>query len=104
MKEFYKSARGHLDFLINEFGVILTSGDNPVRYDLPRLYMEIWSIKGETDVLFGLKADTDDLRPYLSRIFSLAEVVRYYKTGPLPDLPPLLTLPISLSLNASWLT
>lgn len=84
MNEFGKSARRHFDFLINEFGFIVTSEDDPVRYDALSLYVEIWSSKGETDVLFGVKADTDILRPYVSHLFILAEVVRYYKKGPFP--------------------
>ncbi len=84
MNEFGESAGRHFDFLIKEFGFSLTSGEDPVRYDSACLYVEIWSSKGETDVLFGVKVDTDILRPYVSHLFSLAEVVRYYKTGPFP--------------------
>jgi len=84
MTEFGKAVRRDFEFLINEFGFALTSDDDPVRYDAATLYVEIWSSKDEIDLIFGVKVDTDILRPYVSHIFSLAEVVRYYKTGPFP--------------------
>jgi len=62
----------------NDFGFALTSDDDPVRYDSATLYVEIWSSKGEVDLIFGVKVDTDIIRPYVSHVFSLAEVVRYY--------------------------
>ena len=68
----------------NDFGFALTSDDEPVRYDAATLYVEIWSSKGEIDLIFGVKVDTDIIRPYVSHVFSLAEVVRYHKTGPFP--------------------
>jgi hypothetical protein len=84
MTEFGKSVRIHFDFLINDFGFALTSDDDPIRYDAATLYVEIWSSKGEIDLIFGVKVDTDTIRPYVSHMFSLDEIVRYYKTGPFP--------------------
>jgi hypothetical protein len=84
MEEFSKSVRTHFDFLVHDFGFALTSDGDPVRYDTGALYVELWSAKGEVDLFFGVKIDTDILRPYVSHRFSLAEVVRYYKTGPFP--------------------
>ena len=76
--------RTHFDFLITDFGFARTSDDDPVRYDAATLYVEIESSKAEIDLMFGVKADTDVLRPYVSHRFSLDEVVRYYKHGPFP--------------------
>ena len=84
MTEFSESARTHFDFLISEHGFTRTSDDGPVRYDIGHLYVEIWSGPGEIDLHFGVKVDTDVIRPYLSHRFSLNEVIRYYKTGPFP--------------------
>ena len=84
MKGFGKSVRRDFDFLTNDFGFALTSDDDPVRYDAATLYVEIWSSKGEIDLIFGVEVDTDIIRPYVSHVFSLAEVVRYHKTGPFP--------------------
>ena len=86
MAEFETSARLHFDFLIDDFGFALTSSTNPVRYDAGRVYVEVWSSQGEIDLNFGVKVDTDILRPYVTHRFSLAQVVRYYKRGPFPDL------------------
>lgn len=78
------TVRTHFDFLITDFGFTRTSDDDPVRYDAATLYVEIGSSKGAIDLLFGVKVDTDVLRPYVSHRFSLDEVVRYYKQGPFP--------------------
>jgi hypothetical protein len=85
MTEFGESVRTHFDFLISDFGFALTSsGNGGTRYDAATLYVAIGSSKGEIDLIFGVKVDTETIRPYVSHIFSLDEVVRYYKTGPFP--------------------
>jgi hypothetical protein len=77
-------SKGAGGLLITDFGFGLTSDDDGVRYDAAILYVEISSSKREIDLIFGVKVDTDTMRPYVSHVFSLAEVVRYYKTGPFP--------------------
>ena len=85
MREFGESVRAHFEFLISDFGFALTlSDDNEARYDAAALYVAIWSSKREVDLFFGVKVDTETIRPYVSHMFSLDEVVRYYKTGPFP--------------------
>ena len=78
------AAQSHFDFLIRDFGFARTSEKDPVRYDTATLYVEIWSGKGEIDLIFGVKIDTEAIRPFVSHVFSIAEIVRYYKTGPFP--------------------
>jgi len=78
------AAQRHFDFLIRDFGLARTSDNDPVRYDSATLYVEIWSDKGEIDLIFGVKIDTETLRPYVSHMFSISEIVGYYKTGPFP--------------------
>jgi hypothetical protein len=86
MTEFGTCVRKHFDFLINDFGFALTSAENPVRYHAGRLYVEIWWDKGQIDLVVGVKVDTEVIRPYVSHRFSIAEIVRYYKSGPFPTL------------------
>lgn len=81
-----KHVRKHFEFLIHDFGFALKSDGDSVRYDSATLYVEIGSGKGETDLIVVLKVDTDTIRPYVSHLFSLTEIVRYYKTGPFPTL------------------
>jgi hypothetical protein len=76
--------RRHFDFLISEYGFTCTSDNSSVRYDIAPLYVEIWSGSGEIDLHFGVKVDTDVIRPYVSHRFSISEVVRYYKIGAFP--------------------
>ncbi|HXV14352.1 MAG TPA: hypothetical protein VEC56_09125 [Candidatus Krumholzibacteria bacterium] len=93
MTDFAKTVRTHFDFLASDFGFVPTSEDaGGVRYDSATLCVEIGAGKGEIDLVFRVKVDTDVLRPYISHVFSLAEVVRYYKTGPFPrfdSFPPI---------------
>jgi len=92
MMEFGTCVRRHFDFLIDDFGFALTSAEHPVRYDAATLYVEVWWDKGQIDLVVGVKVDTEVLRPYVSHRFSIAEIVRYYKTGPFPTLasfPPM---------------
>ncbi len=84
MSGFASLAHKHFGFLSTGFPFRLTSDADPVRYDSSTLYVEIWSGKGEVDLIFGVKVDTDILRPYVSHLFSLAEIVRYHKEGPFP--------------------
>jgi len=74
----------HFDFLIRDFGFTRTSDKDPLRYDTATLYVELWSGKGDIDLIFGVKIDTETIRPYVSHVFGIAEIVRYYKTGPFP--------------------
>ena len=92
--EFERSVHTHFDFLVRDFGFALTSsGEDAVRYDATTLYVAIGSGKGEIDLHFGVKIDTDTIRPYVSHLFSIAEVVRYYKTGPFPVLSTVPAMP-----------
>ena len=84
MTEFVMSVRTHFDFLIHDFGFAPTSDDKAVRYDADKLYVQIGSGQGEIDLFFVVKVDTEIIRPYVSHMFSLDRVVRYYKTGPFP--------------------
>ncbi|MBM3290256.1 MAG: hypothetical protein FJY92_08910 [Candidatus Hydrogenedentes bacterium] len=84
MSEFGDIVQAHFRFLIEDYPFALTSGDAPVRYDSPPVYIEIWAGSGDTDLLFGAKVDTEIMRPYMPHVFSIAEVVRYYKSGPFP--------------------
>ncbi len=85
--------RRHFDFLVRDYGFTLTSDDaDRVCYDTGLLSVAIERDKGTIDLGFRVKTDTAILRPYVSHRFSLAQVVRYYKTGPFPELrsfPPL---------------
>jgi hypothetical protein len=92
MAGFGACVRKHFAFLIDDFGFALTSADDPVRYDGARLYGEVWWDKGQIDLAIGVRGDTEVIRPYVSHRFSIAEIVRYYKTGPFPTLdafPPM---------------
>ena len=93
MTAFGKCVRTHFDFLVDDFGFALTSDDDTVRYDATTLSVEIWSSKGEVDLIFGVKGDTDIIRPYMTHLFSLADVVRYYKRGPFPGIGSFPTSP-----------
>ncbi len=84
MTEFTRLVQMHFDFLIHDFGFNVTAGDESVRYDLAPVYVGISRGKGEIDVLFRVKVDTETIRPYLTHVFSLDQVVRYYKKGPFP--------------------
>ena len=86
MVDFATFAQQQFAFLIEDFGFALTAGSNPVRYDADRVYVEVWSGQGEIDLCLGVKVDTEILRPYVSHRFGLAQVIRYYKRGPVPPL------------------
>jgi hypothetical protein len=86
MTEFWACVRKHFDFLIKDFRFAQTAAVDPVRYDAATLYVEVWRDKGQIDLIVGVKVDTEIIRPYVSHRFSIAEIVRYYKTGPFPTL------------------
>ena len=93
MAEFATFAQQQFAFLIDDFGFTLTARHNPVRFEADRVYVEVSFAQGEVDLCFGVKVDTDILRPYVSHRFSLAQVVRYYKRGAFPSLSSLSTPP-----------
>ena len=84
MTAFATSVRRHFDFLIDDFGFAPASDDSGVRYDADKLYVLIGQGQGEIDLAFVVKVDTEAIRPYMSHMFSLDRVVRYFKDGPFP--------------------
>ena len=85
MTAFGTFVQRHFDFLVTEFGFRLAAADAAgASYERGALDVEIGTSKGEFDLTFTVKVDTDVLRPYVSHRFGLDQVVRYYKQGPFP--------------------
>lgn len=52
-----------------------------VRYDLPSLFVRVYREKGQCGVVLGVKKNSAVLRPYVSHLFELVEVVTHCEGG-----------------------
>lgn len=85
MTTFGTFVQRRFDFLVTEFGFTLAAVDaSGARYESATLHVGIEMSKGEFNLTFTVKVDTDVLRPYVSHMFELAQIVRYYEQGPFP--------------------
>ena len=81
---FRPAARNVFDFLIDDFGFSFTEEPKlndvhhsiytSVRYDSASVFIEIYKEKGQIGLLFGVKGDTQIIRPYMTHRFELSEV------------------------------
>lgn len=91
-KHFINTAKKEFSFLTDTYGFALSlpesdSSLEPLRYDNLPLYTEISWYKGELGVIVGYTGETPILRPYQSRIFSLAEIALHLDSHSLADAP-----------------
>ncbi|MDB6024125.1 MAG: hypothetical protein JWM68_348 [Verrucomicrobiales bacterium] len=89
--EFAVLARSYFDFLITDFGFVLTKESSSlgcgIRYDNPTFYVSVLFYKGELQVVLWVKIDTQIIRPASPRSFYLDEILPHLLEDPFRNAP-----------------
>lgn len=91
-EHFINTAKKEFSFLADTYGFALSlpesdSSLEPLRYDNYPFYAEISWYKGELGVIVGYSGETPILRPFKSRIFSVAEIALHLDSRSLAGAP-----------------